>query len=180
MPFVNTGRKSGFIQRGGRSVRATAWVSLDRAVATLAGAPQAVLLQSGSAALLAMRPFTIVRTRGVFHIESDQSIASEVYHVAYAGAVVSDQALAIGITAVPTPETDRGSDLFFMYEETIGSFVFGDATGFDEQGGMFRTFDSKAMRKVNDDQDVAFVAETVTGSAGAIVRVAGRVLLKLH
>jgi len=39
-------------------------------------------------------------------VRSDQFVATEGYEIAIGMAVVSDQALAIGVTAVPTPFTD--------------------------------------------------------------------------
>ncbi len=110
---------------------------------------------------------------------TDQNAASEVYHGSLAMAVVSEQAAAIGVTAVPTPGTDRDSDLFFLYEEQMGEFTLGDATGFIEEH-LTKEFDSKAMRKVNNDQQIAIVAESETGGNGIIMRVAGRMLIKLH
>ena len=175
-----TSRSRPRIFRAGRAVRETVWLGLDTSVATITAASSAVLLNSLNAAALALRPFTVIRSRGYLTIESDQSAASEFYHVAYGLAIVSDQATAIGVTAVPTPETDRGSDLFFMYEELAGIFEFGDATGFQSPALATHRFDSKAMRKVDVGQDLIFVAETSTQSNGCVIRQAGRVLVKLH
>ncbi len=180
MANLRVGSRSGFHVRGGKSVRETSWISIDRVAATLATANAAALLGTLNAAALLLRPFTVVRSRGIFHLESDQTAASEIVHIAIGLAVVLDQAAAIGVTAVPTPATDRASDLFYMYEEGIMSFVLGDSTGFVEPGGVLLSFDSKAMRKVNDDQDIALVAETETASGGGIIRLAGRMLIKLH
>ena len=53
-------------------------------------------------------------------VESDQSAATELFIGNLGLAVVSDQATAVGVTAVPTPATDRGSDLWFLIEEGPG------------------------------------------------------------
>ena len=164
-------------QRGGRVVRETMWIEISTVESTLSGAPTAVLANSLSVAALALRPFTIVRTRGVFHVRSDQVAASESYGGDMALAVVSDQASAIGVTAVPTPLTDKGSDLFFVYEQRFGQIGVSDATGIREVGFQ-STFDSKAMRKVNDDQDVILVVENEL--AGVVLITSGRMLVKLH
>jgi len=94
--------------------------------------------------------------------------------------VVSDQALAIGITAVPTPDLDRGSDLFFVFEEEFGEISFSSAIGFVEPVGATRHWDSKAMRKVEIGSDIAVTIEASSISNGVNVRKAGRMLVKLH
>ena len=91
--------------------------------------------------------------------------------------MVSDQAVAIGVTAVPTPDTDRGSDLWYVFEEIFGEFVFISGVGTQERGQLHR-FDSKAMRKVEDGQDIITVAESPNTSAK--IQVAVRCLIKLH
>ncbi len=168
-----------FVRSRGRlgSPRKTVWLSIDTVSSTLSGAPSAILANSLNAAALALRPFTIVRTRGIFHVASDQTAATESYMGDLAMAVVSDQASAIGVTAVPTPLTDKGSDLFFVYEQGVGRFQFSDATGIFEAGKQI-SWDSKAMRKVDDDQDVVLVVENEL--AGCVVRSSGRMLVKLH
>ncbi len=93
--------RRGRVFRSGRQVRETLWVGITESVTTLASANSAFLINSGNAALLALRPFTIVRTLGYFATRSDQTGASENYDAALGISVVSDQALAIGITAVP-------------------------------------------------------------------------------
>ncbi len=171
-------RKSGFVRRGGVMRRETVWVALPRVTATLGGAPTAIMINTLSAGGLALRPFTIVRTRGVVQVVSDQNIATETYLGALGISVVSEQAIAIGVTAVPTPVTDQGSDLFFVYEEVIGRFEFGSNIGFDAAGGRFIQYDSKAMRRVNEGSDVAVVVEN--DIAGTQMEHSARMLLKLH
>ena len=165
--------------RHGVMRRETSWFSVSASGTSLAGASTAVLASSLNAAGLALRPFTIVRTRGYMHVSSDQQAASENYSVALGYAVVSDQAVAIGVTAVPTPTTDRGSDLWYVYEEIYGRVAFSDATGIREVGHG-REFDSKAMRKVEVGQDVISVVETTVASSGALITEGGRYLVKLH
>jgi len=173
-------RKSGLVVRNGRSRRSTVWLFGTPVGTALAAANTAVLSHTLNAAALALTPFTIVRTRGTMLVESDQNAASEFYQVSTGMAVVSAQAAAIGVTAVPTPETDRGSDLFFVYETLEALFELGDATGFISAGGVRKDWDSKAMRKVNDDEQVILTSETSALSSGAIVRTAFRMLVKLH
>ena len=80
-----------FVTRGGRQVRATAWVAITETITALGGgANVAVLINTSGAGLNAIRPFTIVRTRGIFCIRSDQQIADESYDAALGYCVVSD------------------------------------------------------------------------------------------
>jgi len=160
-------------------VRETRWLSLGTSGTNLSTANSAAIFATLSTIELALRPFTIVRTRGVWRIITDQQIASELTETSLGACVVSDQAAAIGITAIPTPETDKESDLWFMYETTLGGFQFGTAVGFTNNYNQ-TTFDSKAMRKVEDGQDVAIVLENTADSAGVNVHVSGRMLIKLH
>ncbi len=174
-------RKSGHIIRGGRTIRRTSMWLFGTPVATSLGAASTAVIQNAlNAAALALRPFTIVRTRGTFHLQSDQQAVTEFYQASIGMAVVSDQANAIGVTAVPTPETDRGSDLFFVYETLESQFLFLSAIGAISPTGVRKDWDSKAMRKVNDDEQVLLVAETSAISIGAIVATSFRTLIKLH
>jgi len=170
-------RKSGFIRRNNRMVRETVWIGSNFLSNTLSTG-SATLLQSLNAAALLLRPFTVVRTRGRLNYFSDQSATSESSLGAYGHAVVSDQATAIGVTAIPTPVTDDGSDLWYVFESLMFDFNFGDATGF-QQAPPPMTFDSKAMRKVDIGQDVVIVAEQ-SSAVGAILQSHFRLLAKLH
>ncbi len=134
------------------SKRLTSWFPID--VTTTLISASGSLLNSLTVAEKAKRPFTIVRTYLEIQQQSDQSIASETQIGAIGLAVVSDQAVAIGVTAVPTPLTDLDSDLWFLHQLIFGQFLFADATGFQESAAPTMSLDSKAMRKVNDAEDV--------------------------
>ena len=171
-------------RRGGgfaAASRQTRWLDIPWTVSVLSTTSSAVLALTLTAAELALRPFTIVRTRGILHVTSDQFVAAETARISLGLAVVSDQAVAIGVTAVPTPETDRASDLWFVYESLGSSFVIASNSGFTEPTGRLLHWDSKAMRKVEEGQDVAVVLEnSALSSNGSITEVAGRMLIKLH
>ncbi len=172
-------RHSAFRGRSGQR-RKTQWIgSADvTAVTTVAGG-SARLDQTLTTAELALRPFTIVRTVGVVMVKSDQITAIEDAYAAFGGCVVSENAVAIGVTAVPLPIGDEGSDLWFMYETAMCSFVFGDGTGFVSPGGYSKYFDSRAARKVQDGEDIAFVMEVGSG-VGLSFYWKFRMLVKLH
>ncbi len=165
--------------RAGGQVRETIWISLPD-IATSLASGVAVLTGVLNAAALALRPFTIVRTHVTWQLRSDQEAADESYGASIGFAIVSEQASAIGVTAIPTPITDRGSDLFFLYDIGFGRMANATAVGFTDVG-VLQKVDSKAMRKVNDDQDLVIVAENSGASTnGVVVTCGGRMLLKLH
>ncbi len=181
MAFVARSRKSGIFLRGGVARRETFWIG---------GSPGSndintsgtVLVTQLNAAGLALLPFTIVRTRGVLFLTSDQFANSEDQEIGFGAAVVSEQAAAIGITAVPTPITDPGSDLFYVYEvmlmRMLVSSSIGIMTGLSV--GLERIIDSKSMRKVVDGQTLITVAEATSSSEGTRLYDYTRTLVKLH
>ena len=168
--------------RSGGRVRETIWFGGAPFTQTLAAVTSVALVTQLNAAALALRPFTVVRSRGVLLVRSDQTAAGEAYGASYGSAVVSEQASAIGVTAVPTPTVDSNFDLWFIYEFILGRFDFGTAVGFTDVG-IERIIDSKAMRKVEDGQDLVGVVEGPSSTAGADGSVIGgfvRHLVKLH
>ena len=182
MANLNIGRKSGFIIRGGARRRETLWIGGVGFTQALVATTTVALVQTLNAAALALRPFTIVRTRGVISVRSDQQAASETFGASYGEAVVSDEAAAVGVTAVPTPTTDSASDLWHVYEYIVGRFQFGSTASFVDVG-VERIIDSKAMRKVEDGQQLVTVVEGpgagLTSSGSAILGYS-RLLVKLH
>ena len=179
MANIRTARRSGLVLRGGRNRRETLWLGGTDLITTLVAGANPVFILSLNAAALALRPFTVVRTRGVIGVSTDQQAASEIQHVFYGQAVVSDQAVAIGVTALPTPRTDSFSDLFFVYEMVASDIRFADVTGFAKLG-VYREIDSRAMRKVEDGSDIAVVIEAGAAGSGSQVSTFHRSLIKLH
>ncbi len=89
--------------------------------------------------------------------------------------------LAIGITAVPTPFTDSDSDLFYVHKFMTSHFQFISGIGVFTTNNSQVQIDSRAMRKVEEGQDVAAVLEVSSLSGGGSISfVAGRQLIKLH
>ncbi len=160
--------------------RQTTWIGLVgvRSQLTSAGG---TIFNSLNAAALALRPFTIIRTHILVGVKSDQVIASEVQIGAFAGAVVSDEAVAVGVSAVPTPISQPSSDLWFAYGNVMSEFVFLSSVGFDAGGGQFYAIDSKAMRRVEPGSDIVFVGEVdASAGSGLTMTTIGRMLVKLH
>ncbi len=180
MANLSIGRKSGFIQRSGRMRRETVWAASLAVQVNLAAAGTSVLWSVSSAAILALRPFTVIRSRGVWLLRTDQIAANERQQVAVASVVVTDEAVAAGIASIPTPATNPSSDSFFVYSVGFNAFDIATAVGVEFNSGRFVTWDSKAMRKVEDGFDFVSVVETYSTSSGCQVDLQERVLLKLH
>jgi len=176
--MANLRRRSSFAGRGRR--RQTLWIGSADSTGVVAIAAGGVRLDGSlNAAALALRPFTIVRTRGWVFVKSDQEANTEVPFGAMGMSVVSDTAILIGITAIPTPITDESSDLFFMWQSFIADRSIISAIGFDDGGSVFH-FDSKAMRKVEEGSDLAITLENASSTAGLSFITKFRILIKLH
>ena len=111
-----------------------------------------------------MGPVTIRRTRGIVAAATDQLAASERVIGAFGMCVVSQEAAAAGAASIPGPFTEAESDLWFVHQYIYSSMVFGDATGFRNFDQQYEV-DSKAMRKVTEEEVVAIMVEngTTTG-----------------
>jgi len=172
-------RRRNFV-RGAAAIgrkRETIWIEQAHIVDTVAGS-SAVLVSLLTTEELAFRPFTILRTRGLFHISSDQTVATERYICSMGLAVVSEQAAAIGISAIPTPETDMSSDLWFVYESLTSEFIFKSGVGVEGTNGILKHWDSKGMRKVEDGEQVVVVLEAPGTSFGVNVVTQFRMLIR--
>ncbi len=179
MANLNLSRHSGRVLRGGSMRRETLWLDVQEVSSALPSANSATFLNSLGGGALALRPFTIVRSRFSWMLRSDQRAASEVFQSAFGICVVSDQASAIGVTAIPTPFTDLGSDLWLLHEIMAQQISVTTDVGV-LLAGVGSSIDSKAMRKVEDGQDIAVVVENSSVSAGTVSLTAGRILVKLH
>jgi len=161
-----------------KSDRQAVWLGIDIDPVTIA-AGATVLVATLNAAALALRPFTVVRTRAMINWGSDQAAASEAPLGALGLIVVSDQAAAAGSGSVPSPVGNTDAP-FFVWEPLISTFLFGDLTGFIEPSGYNLVVDSKAMRKVGVNEDVAIQVGNTSSAEGAIAVMIGRMLVKLH
>ena len=164
-----------------RQSRLTQWLELEpTAVAFVAGG--GTQLFALSTAEKALRLFTVVRSRLLVGITSDQVAASETQVGALGIAVVSDQAVGIGVTAEPTPITDMNSDLWMVHQLLYNEFLFATGASFESDSIHQYVIDSKAMRKVQDGEDLIVVGELsgAASSGGFNMTVGGRILVKLH
>jgi hypothetical protein len=156
--------------------RETEWITLDDVDVNLTAASTAVLVLIGNAAFIAEAPFTIVRTHLAFHAGSDQIAARERWLVSIGCMVGSVESIVAGVASLPTPQTEQGSDFWFLHHTLIGT---APAAPVAEEGRLAQ-IDSKAMRRVEDGMNLAILVETGSVSAGAQVGATGRMLIKLH
>jgi len=180
MANIRTARRSGLVLRGGKNRRDTLWIAIAPTNTNITASSTATLFTGFGAAQLTQRPFTVIRTHVELHVASDQEISDEAQQVVYGLAIVSSQALAIGVTAGPTPYTDAGSDMFFYWQSLTSRFLLGTAVGFSGDFGVRKDTESRAMRKVEEGQDLFGSVESSSISSGFNVIKSGRMLLKLH
>ena len=166
-----------FVRSGSGSKRATQWLS-SADVTGFSG------LAASAAVFDQTFPFgedaTIIRTRGTLWVSSDQVAASEEPFGALGMSVVTDQAAAIGVTALPTPITDESSDNWFLWMPWMASITLATAVSIQSNPYVAYPFDSKAMRKVDDGDNVAVVLENSSGADGVRFILKFRMLVKLH
>ncbi len=169
-------RRTPFRPRAG-SRRQVTWIGpADQAFVAVASTMKVILASFDPAGAGLAKP-TVVRTRGEVAIRPPSATITDLQVVgAFGVAIVSDRAFAAGAASIPGPFTDAGWDGWFVW----GSFHYvqeqADATGIYLN---FHTqiVDSKAMRKVTDDETVVFMAESQSGAFS--ISMPFRMLLKL-
>ena len=90
--------------------------------------------------------------------------------------LVSDQAFGAGAASLPGPWSDPDWDGWFLWMPWSFRWEFADASG-QVLGDARKTIDSKAMRKVGQNETLVVMAES-QGTA-AVVAVSFRLLVKL-
>ena len=164
--------------RGNSQRRLTQWAATAAETAWTALAAATAILDS-TFTVGSDSPETIVRIRGSFDVQSDQLAAQEEPFGAIGIAIVSDQAVAIGVTAIPTPYTDAVSDLWMLHEFWSAPMTFGvDARGIAKIDQLL-VLDSKAMRRISEDETLIVVVENGSAAAGAEYRLDLRILAKV-
>ena len=166
---------------GRRSKRATDWAIGANSTGgiTVPAASKVLLIGFSAATLAPQAPATIVRTRGVLTIFSDQGAAAENQIGAFGIALVNDTARALGPTAIPGPSSVSLWDGWFVFQEFHQNFTFGSAVGTQQGGaGMSYVLDSKAMRKFEGDQGLVVMIENGHATHGLAVMFGFRMLVK--
>ena len=153
----------------------TDWASLTAPFSANIGFGTKILIGS----FVGTGPVTIRRTFGLVSWRSDQQAVSEEPMGAFGMCVVSEDAFAAGAAAIPGPFSDADSDLWFVHQFMYSSFQFADATGRTNPTGMQYQINSKAMRKLTEEERVVVMTENGHGSQGALSWMSLRVLSSL-
>ena len=168
----------------GRGVkRQTLWIgsTSPQTGETALAAGSAVLFARVSAAQVSdVAPLTWVRNRGLFSVRSDQQITSEEVHGAFGIAVVSEAAAAAGVGSIPTPITESDWDGWMVWQPFAHHMHVATAVGFSEPSAGRFDYDSKAMRKMADQESLVFVVENQNTNGGLFFTWLSRSLMKLH
>ena len=167
------------VRRGPSKQRYVGWdlAAINTSMTVIAANTKAVLATFTTAALVNVGPGTIVRTRGIFSVSSDQAAASEVQIGAMGVGFVNSVAGTLGITALPGPSTEALWDGWFVHQFFSDRFEFQTAAGFESRTMDRYIIDSKAMRKFDQDQNMVIVVENA-GNRGIQVGVSLRFLVK--
>ena len=102
---------------------------------------------------------TVVRTRGLFGWQTDTINATEDQMGAVGIGIVSEQAASLGVTAVPHPDFDAGWGGWLWHSYFASSFKQATAASFIGDSFNRIVIDSKAMRKVGDNERLVFVCQ---------------------
>ena len=102
---------------------------------------------------------TVLRTVGQLSIRSVGDFGY--FQGAFGMILVSNTAVAEGISAIPSPLFDISDDGWFIFQFCHSDEVFGPN---DELNGEIYNFDSKAKRVIHDGQSIALVYESSADS----------------
>ncbi len=139
-----------------------------------------VAVASAGATLIASstfaQPATVVRVRGQVSLQvataADLSIVG-----AFGMGVVSQEAFNAGVASIPEPFSDGDWGGWFVWRSFSYRWEFSDASGNVAMPWNFE-IDSKAMRKIEANEVIVFVAESQSGAFSISTPL--RVLIKLH
>ncbi len=152
-------RRRSFGHGGSRSARLTEWLgpALQDFVNVAAGG--ATLLGNFSFE----DPATIMRTRGMISIVPQVFGADLVINGAFGIGVVSNEAVAAGVASIPEPFSDADWGGWFVWRSFTYRMEFADATALNFIPWQLE-IDSKAMRKVQTNDNMVLVAESQVGA----------------
>ncbi len=163
---------------GRRPRRQVEWAGLEFGPTNVAASP--VLVASLDETLVQLLvPATLVRVRGILHVASDQQVAFEQFFGVLAGIVVQGTAETAGIGSIPTPLTEIGEDNYFLYQPFAGSEER-HASGEPGRSGWQYMIDSRAQRKLESGDALAFPCEVSSNGSGVTVMGILRMLFKVH
>jgi len=174
-------RSSRFHTRGQR--RKTNWTQSAQATDFTALAANTLVLQQRFTAATILSEMgaesTVIRTRGVFQVWADQAASAENAFGALGMAIVSEQAAVAGAASIPDPYSDALWDGWFVHQYFSHSIILADATGLATPAGTTYEINSKAMRKVQDNETVVVMITNASATDGMRFTIDFRMLFKL-
>ena len=121
-------------------------------------------------------PLTLVRTRGVIQVQSDQAGASELQIGAVGVAIVTQAAITLGVTAMPDPVTFEDSGIWQTYQ----AFAATTTAAAENPVQTLYHIDSKAQRKIETGEGLVAVVANLSAATGLLFTFNFRYLFKLH
>ncbi len=172
-------KRAGSFVRSGK-VRQTDWVLAvaTTSVVNVPAASKVLLVSFPSATLATLAPSTLIRTRGIFSISSDQQAAGEQQLGAVGFGFVNEVARALGVTGLPGPFTDDLWGGWFYHQYIAQRFGFASGVGFEADFAPRTVIDSKAMRKFESDEGLVFMVENGHATHGFDIQLHARMLIK--
>ncbi len=168
-------RRHGFPTTVGRKRQVT-WVGpADQDAVSVASGGSTIIASFAPDGNLMIKP-TVVRTRGNVSIRPQTFAADLAISGAYGICVVSDEAFTAGAASIPRPFDDASWDGWFVWRSFEDFWEFGDATGMRRQS-IVQEVDSKAMRKVSENETVVLMCESQSGALNISMHL--RMLFKL-
>ena len=110
---------------------------------------------------------TVRRTRGQIFVRSDQGAASEDQVGAFGMMKINDVALAAGAASIPGPATEASDDGWFVWQPITQ--MGAAATVGAGRLGILYTFDSKAMRTIEEGFGIAIMFENAHATHGLVI-----------
>ena len=170
------------LSRGRGARRATEWGFLSETGVTTLAANSFLLWNSLSQASFGgAAPLTLVRTRGIITVFSDQVAATEMVHAVAGIAIVKEAARAAGTASLPDPGVGAADDgVWQMFQPLMARFTFLNATGVIGDNGRTYEIDSKSMRKIETGDALVLMLSNVSAAHGLTAVHNLRCLFKLH
>ena len=171
------------IRRPSRSVvtraprRKTVWIGTATASAVTVGAGASVVHSSFVPSALSMLAPTVVRVRGDLLVHPVAFGVDANWSGAYGLCLVSDEALAIGETAIPRAFDDDDWSGWLVHGYFTGHLEFQSSTS-ELVMPQVQVIDSKSMRKVGVNESLVWMFEN-NSSVSVRASLQARVLVKL-
>jgi len=165
MPGFRRTSNRGSFSRGRQ--RQTEWslCSVPTGYSLIAANTKVLLVLFPVVTLAAESPATIVRTRGTLSVKNVDAAGDNDIAGAFGCGLVNSVAGALGVTGIPGPATNCDWPGWYVWQPFLHSLELVSGVGFDSNFDREYVIDSKAQRKFEDGQALAWVIENNTAVA---------------